>query len=148
MRLNEFLTNGGVIACPVDEFAGHMVHVGLPGDWEPFESATGMRLWVCRSDLRSSMFCSNAVLTMHRIEAPLLVYEVFGMLAEQQLQSVSGGREVRRESFDATEGPGMTGLLVMQIDHELGSISSVSQTRPHLVSPHDFDCAADGDSPG
>lgn len=51
------------------------------------------------------------------------------MLTEQQLQSVPGCREIHRELAAATEGPGVMGVLAMQITHELGTIDSVSRSR-------------------
>jgi hypothetical protein len=55
---------------------------------------------------------------MHRVEAALEPANVFAMLVEQQLQSVPGCSEPRRELTAATEGAGVTGLLAMQIAHD------------------------------
>jgi hypothetical protein len=129
MRFDEFVHEAGLAVIPVDRFAGFVVEVGVPPGWEPFESAPGIRLWVCRSDPRIEVFCANAVLTMHRVEAPLDAGEVFAMLVEQQLQSVSGCREQRRELAAATDGKGLVGVLAMQITDALGVIDSVSRSR-------------------
>lgn len=129
MRFDEFVQESGVAVSPVDRFAGFVVEVGVPPGWEPFDSAVGARVWVCRDDPCIDVFCSNAVLTMHRVETPLDPGEVFAMLVEQQLQSVPNCREVHRELAAATEGAGIVGLLAMQIAHELGIVDSVSRSR-------------------
>jgi len=129
MRFDEFVNKRGLAVFPVDRFAGLVVQVGVPPGWEPFDSAPGVRVWVCRSDPLVAEFCANAVLTMHRVEAALDAAEVFAMLADQQLQSVPGCHEVRRDLAVATEGAGVVGVLGMQITHELGTIDSVSQSR-------------------
>jgi hypothetical protein len=129
MRFDEFVEKYGVAVSPVDRFAGFVVEVGVPADWEPFDSAPGARVWVCRDDPRIDEFCANAVLTMHRVEAPLDASEVFAMLADQQLQTVPGCHELHRELAAATEGAGVVGALAMQITHELGTIDSVSRSR-------------------
>ena len=129
MRFDEFVEKSGVAVCPVDRFAGFVVEVGVPADWEPVDSAAGMRVWVFRSDPRIDQFCANAVLTMHRLEAPLDAGEVFAMLVDQQLQSVPGCHELHRDLAAATDGAGVAGALAMQITHELGTIDSVSRTR-------------------
>ncbi len=98
MRFDEFMTASGLVATPVDRFAEFEVNVGLPQGWNPFESAPGLRVWVCRNDPRIAEFCANAVLTMHRVDAGLCAGEVFAMVAEQQLRSVTGSRELRREA--------------------------------------------------
>ncbi|MDD7814689.1 LpqN/LpqT family lipoprotein [Mycobacterium sp. CSUR Q5927] len=129
MRFDEFVALNGVALSPVDRFDGFAVDVGVPPDWEPFDSAAGIGVWICRSDPRIDQFCANAVLTLHHVEAPLDAADVFAMLSEQQLQSVPGCRELHRELATATEGPGVTGVLTMQINHELGVLDSVSRSR-------------------
>jgi hypothetical protein len=129
MRFDEFVERAGVAVSPVDQFPRFVVKVGVPPGWEPFDSAPGMRVWVCRSDPRIDEFCANAVLTMHRVEAVLDAREVFTMLIEQQLQSAPGCHELHRELAAATEGAGVTGLLAMEITHELGTIDSASRSR-------------------
>lgn len=129
MRFDEFMAGYGVVMSPVDRFDGFAVDVGVPPDWEPFDSAVGIGVWVCRSDPCIDQFCANAVLTLHRAEASLDAGEVFAMLGEQQLQSVPGCREIHRELAAATEGPGAMGVLEMHITHELGTIDSVSRSR-------------------
>ncbi|WP_343577725.1 LpqN/LpqT family lipoprotein [Mycobacterium sp.] len=129
MRFDEFVKEHGFAVLPVDRFAGLVVEVGVPPGWEPFDSALGVRVWVCRNDRCLSEFCANAVLTMHRVQARLDPAAVFAMLADQQLQSVPTSRELRRELAVATEGAGLVGALAMQITHELGAIDSVSQSR-------------------
>jgi len=129
MRFDEFVNKRGLAVFPVDRFAGLVVQVGVPPGWEPFDSAPGVRVWVCRSDPLVAEFCANAVLTMHRVEAALDAAEVFAMLADQQLQSMPGCHEVRRDLAVTTEGVGVVGVLGIQITHELGTIDSVSQSR-------------------
>lgn len=129
MRIDEFLEQRGLAVTPVDRFAGFVVEVGVPPRWEPFDSAAGARVWVWRDDPRIDVFCANAVLTMHRVEAPLAPDEVFVMLCEQQLQTAPRCRELHREFTAAAEGVGMVGALAMQIAHELGTVDSESQSR-------------------
>lgn len=129
MRFDEFIEKHGVAVSPVDRFAGLVVEVGVPQGWEPFDSAVGARVWVCRADPCIDTFGANAVLTMHRVEAALDPAEVFAMLVEQQLQSTPGCHEVRRELGPAAESIGIQGLLAMKITHELGAIDSVSRSR-------------------
>jgi hypothetical protein len=129
MRFDEYVQESGVAVLPVDRYVGLFVEVGVPASWEPFNSGPGVRVWVCRSDPRISEFCANAVLTMHRVEAALDASEVFGMLAEQQVRSVPGCREVHREIAAATEGLGVAGMLALQIADGLGVIDSSCQTR-------------------
>lgn len=129
MRFDEFIHESEFVVTPVDVFVDFIVEVGMQPGWEPFESAPGLRLWMCRVDPYIDVFCANAVLTMHRVEAPLGAAGVFGMLVEQQLESVPMCSEVRRELAAATEGAGVIGVLEMRIEHELGTINSVSRSR-------------------
>ncbi|BBY08021.1 LpqN/LpqT family lipoprotein [Mycobacterium noviomagense] len=129
MRFDEYTEKHGLAVSPVDEFAGFIVEVGVPPGWEPFDSAPGVRVWAWRDDPCIDVFCANAVLTMHRVKAPLNPAEVFAMLAEQQLQSAPGCHEVRREMSPGGESVGVQALLAMQITHELGTIDSASQSR-------------------
>lgn len=129
MRFDEYLEEHGVAVSPVDRFAGLVVRVGVPRGWEPFDSAVGARVWVCRTDPRIDVFGANAVLTMHRVEAPLDAGEVFAMLSEQQSQSVPGCRELQREFAPAADSLGFRGLLALEIASELGRIDSVSRSR-------------------
>ncbi|RAV06707.1 hypothetical protein DQP57_20780 [Mycobacterium colombiense] len=129
MRFDEFVAETGLAVAPVDRFAGFVVEVGVPPRWEPFDSAVGVRVWAWRDDPRTDVFCANAVLTMHRVQAALDPLEVFVMLCEQQLQTAPRCRELHREFTAATEGVGMVGALTMQIAHELGTVDSTSQSR-------------------
>lgn len=129
MRFDEFIAGNGVAVSAVDRFDGFAVDVGVPPDWDPFDSAPGIGVWVCRGDPRIGQFCPNAVLTLNHVEVPLDAAGVFAMLSEQQLQSVPGSRERYRELAAATGGPGVTGVLAMQISHELGILDSVSRSR-------------------
>ncbi|OBH30853.1 hypothetical protein A5692_18325 [Mycobacterium sp. E342] len=129
MRFDEFVQGSGISVYPVDRFVGFLVEVGMPPGWETFHSAVGTRVWVWRDDPCIDTFCANAVLTMHRVEAPLDPVDVFAMLSDQQLQSVPSPVELRREFAAATEGPGIVGMLAMRIAHELGIVDSGSQSR-------------------
>lgn len=129
MRFDEFVQTSGIVVSPVERFVGFVVEVGVPSGWEPFDSAFGARVWACRNDPCINVFGANAVLTMHKVAAPLDAREAFAMLAEQQLQSAPGSHEVRRELGPAGECVGVQGLLAMQIAHELGTIDSVSRSR-------------------
>ncbi|MBB5161892.1 hypothetical protein [Mycobacterium sp. AZCC_0083] len=129
MRFDEFVVGHGVAVSAVDEFAGFLVEVGIPADWDSFDSTTGMRVWIWRGDPGIREFCANAVLTMHSVEAVLDADEVFAMLVDQQVQSVPGSHELHRELAAATEGAGGVGTLAMQITHDLGTIDSVSRSR-------------------
>ncbi|WP_424386898.1 LpqN/LpqT family lipoprotein [Mycolicibacter algericus] len=77
MRFDEFIARDGVAVSPVDQFDGLAVDVGVPADWDPFDSAPGIGVWMCRHDPRVNQFCPNAVLTLHRVEAPLDAADVF-----------------------------------------------------------------------
>jgi hypothetical protein len=136
MRFDEFVTAHGITVCPVDRFDGFAVHMQVPAGWELYDSAIGARVWVWRTEPRTSSFCANAVLTTHRVDAALDVGEVFAMLAEQQLQSVTGGQELHRNLALATEDPGVAGTLAMRIGHELGTIDSVSRSRIITTAQH------------
>src|SRR5690625_1909069 len=129
MQFHEFVARHGIAVFAVDRFDGFAVDVGIPPEWEPFDSAVGIGVWVCRSDPRIDKFCANAVLTLHRVEASLDAGAVFAMLSEQQLQSVPDCHERQRELAAASEGPGDAGVLAMRISHELGSVDSVSRSR-------------------
>jgi hypothetical protein len=135
MRFDEFVAKQGLAVSPVNRFAGFLVEVGVPSAWEPFESALGVRVWAWRADPFIEKFCANAVLTMHRVEAPLDPAEVFTMLVHQQLQSVPKCRELRRELGPAGESVGVQGSLHMQITDKLGTIDSASQTRIITAGP-------------
>lgn len=130
MRFAEYVRRSGAAVAPVDRFARFVVEAGMPAGWEPVRSVPGMRVW-CDSDERSSGgFCANVVLTMHRVAAALDEGEVFAMLVDEQLQSVPGCREDRRELVPADDGVGVEGLLALQIPaHEFGAIDSVSRSR-------------------
>lgn len=129
MRFGEFAQQRNLAIIPVDQFDGFVVEVGVPQGWYPLHSATGMRIWACRSDPRIDIFCANAVLTTHRVGTKLDAGEVFATLAEQQLESVQGAQEQRRTLIAATEGPGVVGVLTMQINDKLGTIDSFTRTR-------------------
>jgi hypothetical protein len=110
MRFDEYVEKHSLAVSPANRFAGFIVEVGVPPGWEPFDSAAGVRVWACRDDPRIDMFCANAVLTMHRVEAPLDPADVFAMLADQQLQSTPECHEVRRELGPAGESVGVQGI--------------------------------------
>lgn len=129
MRFDEFLAQNGIAAFPVDRFDGFTVDVGVAPDWEPFDSAVGIGVWVCRSDPYSDKFCANAVLTLHHVDDSLDAGDVFAMLSEQQVRLIPGCRELNRELAAATEGAGIAGILTMQINHQLGTIDSISRSR-------------------
>lgn len=129
MRFDVFAQQRNLAITAVDRFDGFIVEVGVPEGWYPFDSATGMRIWVCRVDPRGDIFCANAVLTTHSVDAELDAAEVFAMLAEQQLRSVQCAHEQGRSISAATEGPGVVGVLAMQIDDKLGTIDSLTRTR-------------------
>ncbi|MDV3218538.1 hypothetical protein [Mycobacterium avium] len=129
MRFDEYTEKHGLAVSPVERFAGLVVEVGVPRGWEPFDSAVGVRVWVCRTDPCLDVFGANAVLTMHRVQAALDPADVFAMLVEQQLQTAPGCCELNRELGLAGESVGVQGLLAMQITHELGAIESVSRSR-------------------
>ncbi|MEZ0355735.1 LpqN/LpqT family lipoprotein [Mycobacterium sp. ENV421] len=129
MRFDEFVIQQAIEVIPVDQYPDCAVQVALPPGWEPYESAAGLAVWVCRSDPRADEFCPNAVLTMHRVEAVLDCGEVFMMLAEQQLQSVPGCHERSRELTAAVEGSGIAGTLAMEFAHEFGPLDSICRSR-------------------
>lgn len=129
MRFGEFVLEHELVVAPVERFAGLIVEVGMSPGWEPFDSAAGTHLWICRSDPRADEFCANAVLTMHAVKALLDPAQVFAMLVEQQMESVPNCRELGRALTASTEGPGAAGVLTIEIDDPLGTIGSVSRSR-------------------
>lgn len=129
MRFDDFVSEHAVTVAAVDQFSGYVVRVGLPASWVPFDAAVGLRVWVCRSGPRIDEFCSNAVLTMHSVDAALDAREVFGMLIEQQLHFAPNGRERLRELAPASEGAGMVGMVAMHIPFERGTVASESRSR-------------------
>ena len=129
MRFDEILVRSGSTARSVDRLDGFAVEVGLPPEWDVFDCAPGLQAWVCTDGPRTTGFCTNAVLTMHRVEAELDPAAVFVMLSDQQLQTVPGSRELHREFVSAAEGPGAAGTLIMQIPQEFGVVDSSSQCR-------------------
>jgi|GEM_PF-3843274 len=129
MRFDEFVATHGVATSPTERFAGLVVEVEAPPDWELFDSALGVRVWVRRDDPCIEQFCANAVLTMHRLQVALDAGEVFAMLTEQQLRTVPGSRELHRELAAADGGVGMAGVLFMQINDQPGTIDSISRCR-------------------
>jgi hypothetical protein len=129
MKFDEFLSANGIVASPVDRFTGFVVEVGAPPGWVAFDSAPGLRVWVCRNDPMISEFCANAVLTMHHINAVLDTREVFTMLVEQQVEMVPGCCQLHRELTAATEGTGASGTLTLNVAHERGLVTSESLSR-------------------
>ncbi len=129
MRFDEFLVRSGIPAGAVDRLDGFTVEVGLPPDWEPFDAIPGLQAWVCTDGPRATEFCTNAVLTLHRIDAALDPAEVFAMLSEQQRYTVPGTCELHREFTSSTDGPGAAGTLVLQISQEFGIVDSISRCR-------------------
>jgi hypothetical protein len=129
MRMDQLIETTGTVVRPVDRFGGLLVKVGLPPAWEPVESPFGSHIWVWIGDPRIKDFGANAVLTMHVMESIFDGATVFPALCEQQLQMLSGGRELKRELSAATEGPGVTGLFVTQVSADVGVIESVARSR-------------------
>ena len=129
MRFDEFVARHGVVMVPVDRFAGLVAEVGVPAGWELVISDVGVRVWVCGDERPVGEFVANAVLTMHRVEAVLDPGEVFAMLVDQQVHSVPGCQEKHRQLAQASQGPGVVGVLALQITGELGSIDSMTRTR-------------------
>ena len=129
MRFDDFVTHQHIAVLPADRFGGLAVHVAMPPDWMPVDAADGVRIWIWLNDPCRDDFCANAVLTMHRIEAALDSGEAFVMLCEQQRRSVPNCRELHRARAVADDGPGDTGTLVLRIDHERGTVDSVTTSR-------------------
>ena len=129
MRFDDYARARNIGIGPVDHVNGVVVEVGLPPEWEPFNSSPGMQVWFWRGDPRIAEFGANAVLTMNIAEEPLDPFEVFAMLCEQQVGMVPGAVELHRESAAASEGPGIAGSLAMNIDSQFGTIGSVSLSR-------------------
>lgn len=129
MRFDEYALTRNIRISPVDRLDGLVIEVGLPPDWEPFESSPGMQVWFWHNDPRIAEFGANAVLTTHIAEEPLDEVEVFAMLCEQQVEMVPGAVELERLSTLASEGPGIAGSLAMNIESQFGTIGSVSLSR-------------------
>ncbi len=129
MLFDQYVRTRNIGISPVDHFDGLTTEVGLPPEWEPFESSPGMQVWFWRRDPRITEFGANAVLTMHLLDEALDAVEVFAMLCEQQVQMVPGALELHRESAVASEGPGIAGSLAMNTESQFGVIGSVSLSR-------------------
>ena len=129
MRIEQFLQTTGTATRQVDRFDNFMVKVGLPPMWQPMESPFATPLWIWVSDPCIKEFGANAVLTMYVLDSPITGREIFPMLCEQQLQTFPQSRESKRELQDATEGPGLTGILVTQMDADVGAIDTVAWSR-------------------
>lgn len=129
MRFDEFISEQHIDVLPVDRLPGFAVGVELPPEWEPIDSPNGLRVWVWASDPHRNFFCANAVLNFYRLEAVLDPASVFAMLCEQQQGSVPNCSEIVRDFAAATEGPGVAATVVLQIDHEVGTIDSATRSR-------------------
>jgi hypothetical protein len=129
VRFDEFIEQSQFVAESVDQFDGFVVEVAVPPEWEPFDSSPVARVWVWRADPSIKQFCTNAVLTMTRLDTALEDGEIFDMLCEWQLQIVPGSRQLHRELTSASDGPGIAGSLIMQFPTEYGDLKSSSQTR-------------------
>lgn len=129
MRFDGYAQTHNVVIKPVDHFDGLEVEVGLPPEWEPFDTSLGFQVWIWRGDPHIAEFGANAVLTMHTVEKPLDSTEVFAMLCEQQKLMVPGAQELERESATASDGPGIAGSLAMNIASQFGAIGSMSLSR-------------------
>jgi hypothetical protein len=129
VRFEEFVEENHIEVVATDRFDGFAVGVALPPDWEPAEAVGGLRVWVWTTDPRRADFCANAVLNLYRVEAAVDPRTLFPAMCEQQCQSVQNHRELYRDLAAATEGPGAVGTLLLQIDHELGTIDSATRSR-------------------
>lgn len=130
MRFDEFVAEHHFQVLPADWFTGFSVGVELPPDWEQQADAPhGLRVWVWTSDPRRKVFCANAVLNLYRVEAAVEPEVLFATMCEQQLRSLPSCRELYRDFAAATEGPGGAGTLVLQIDHQVGTIDSATRSR-------------------
>lgn len=113
----------------VDHFVGYAVDVALPPDWELFHSPRGSRVCIWRADPLRRQFCANVVLTMAEVESALDPAAVFAKLCERESRLVPGTQETSRELVRAMEGPGVAGILALQIPTESGLLDGVSVTR-------------------
>ncbi len=129
MRFDNYLQQHAIAAIPVEQFDGLEVDVAGPHDWEAVESRPGMRIWIWPEDPYRQQFCANAVLTMHRIGAPLDPPEAFAMLCDEQVDLVRGCHERYRAWQPDDDGLGIKGMLSLQFDSEVGAIGSASHTR-------------------
>ena len=134
MQFDDYLSQHHIAMQPAERFAGYATDVLLPPDWEPYGAAPGIRVWLWRDDPRLAQFGANAVLNLYRVQAPehpaaLDLPALFATLCAQQRQSVPGNRELGRDLTEAPEGLGAAGTLILQIDHEVGTLDSATQTR-------------------
>lgn len=135
VRFDEYVAERRIVVTPTDEFDGYSVTVGLPPDWELFDPAVlgelpGKLIWGWPADPFIDRFGANAVLSMSRVRASLDPIEVFAMLCEWQTHMVEGTRERARTVATATDGPGVVGLLVIEVATETyGRVGSASRTR-------------------
>ena len=129
MRFQEFVADHHIQVLPADRFVGFTVDVELPPQWEQVDAPSGLRVWVWTDDPRKEVFCANAVLNLYRVQASVDSGALFSTICEQELQSVPNCRELYRNVSAATEGPGVAGTLVLQIDHGVGTIDSATRSR-------------------
>ena len=131
-RFEEFLSRHDAGVAVVDRFAGFAVDVALPIDWTPvdtFEATGGARAWGWPNDPCRKAFCANAVLILQRFDKTLDEETIFTLTCQRQRDSVPGCRELHRELGSAVEGPGVAGTLVLDIDHDIGPLYSVTHVR-------------------
>jgi hypothetical protein len=135
VRFDQYVAERGIVVTPTDEFDGYSVTVGLPPDWALFDRGflgelAGKRVWGWPADPCAERFGANAVLSVSRVRASLDPTEVFTMLSEWQTHMVEGTRERSRAVGPATDGPGVVGMLFMEIaTDEYGVVGSASRTR-------------------
>ena len=86
-------------------------------------------LHLARADPLRRQFCANVVLTMAEVESALDPAAVFAKLCERESRLVPGTQETSRELVRAMEGPGVAGILALQIPTESGLLDGVSVTR-------------------
>ena len=135
VRFEEYVAARGIPVTPADEFDGYSVTVALPPDWALFDpqflgELPGKRFWGWPADPFIERFGANAVLSLSRIGAAPDPAELFAMLCESQMHIIEGTRERARTLAAAPEGPGVVGLLFLEIPtEEFGRIGSASRTR-------------------
>ena len=63
MRFDDFVAQQRIEVLGADRFLGYAVDVVLPPDWQPFDAASGVRVWVWSEDPRKTQFGVNTVST-------------------------------------------------------------------------------------
>jgi hypothetical protein len=127
--LDKYLCQIGAAIEPVNNFLGLKVRVDTPVGWIPYVADMGMRVWVIENCPTRPYFCTNAVLTLHRVDGVVDGPRVIDILAYQQLEPTLRATEKSRKLYPAGGEPGWIGRQVVMLDLDCGQIESDVYTR-------------------